>query len=168
MEARFVNWKNVERQGMSDRRYASTAEVAAAFNVSITTVKRWVDDGLLPAQKTAGGHRRLLVSDVLRVAHSGGFPLLDVKRLGISRRGRRSPADPKELASQLLPAFLAGDTLKARLLLDAYRGGMRADVLADAVVAPFSPRSADNGNRDASMFCTNIAPRKLARRRCIR
>jgi excisionase family DNA binding protein len=37
----------------------STAEVARRLGVSIPTVQRWVDQGLLKAWKTFGGHRRI-------------------------------------------------------------------------------------------------------------
>ena len=63
---------------MTDRQYVSTAQVAAALGVGTTTVKRWVDEGVLPAQRTAGKHRRILVADVLRVARSRDFPRLDL------------------------------------------------------------------------------------------
>jgi excisionase family DNA binding protein len=121
---------------MTDRRYTSTAHVAAALGVSTTTVKRWVDEGVLPAGRTAGGHRRILVADVLRVAHEGNFPRLDVSRLGLSRRHGESP-EPGELSEQLLVAFKEGDGSKARLLVgEAYRGGLAVADLADAVIEP--------------------------------
>ncbi|RZJ08195.1 MAG: response regulator [Rubrivivax sp.] len=37
----------------------STAEVARRMGVSVPTVQRWVDAGLLKAWKTLGGHRRI-------------------------------------------------------------------------------------------------------------
>lgn len=37
----------------------STVEVARRFGVSTATVQRWVDQGLMKAWKTAGGHRRI-------------------------------------------------------------------------------------------------------------
>ena len=125
---------------MTDRRYASTAHVAAALGVSTTTVKRWVDEGILPAQRTAGGHRRILVADVLRIAHEGNFPRLDVSRLGLSRRHGESP-EPGELSEQLLVAFKEGDGSKARLLVGgAYRSGLAVADLADAIVEPVMAR----------------------------
>ncbi|NKY38685.1 MerR family DNA-binding transcriptional regulator [Cellulomonas septica] len=36
----------------------SVKPVAARFSVSIDTVRRWTDAGLLPAERTVGKHRR--------------------------------------------------------------------------------------------------------------
>jgi len=42
-----------------DRRTLLTpGEVADLFRVTPKTVSRWHDSGILPAQRTAGGHRR--------------------------------------------------------------------------------------------------------------
>src|SRR5690348_9030915 len=116
---------------MIDRRYVSPAHVAAALGVGTSTVKRWVDEGVLPAQRTAGGHRRILVADVLRVAHAGNFPRLDVHRLGLPRRGGPS-LESEEVAEQLLAALKQGDGAKARLLVqETYWDGLAVEDLAD-------------------------------------
>lgn len=44
----------------------STAETARLAGVGTTSVKRWADEGLLPCQKTAGGHRRFARHEVER------------------------------------------------------------------------------------------------------
>jgi predicted site-specific integrase-resolvase len=38
--------------------FVRSAEVAAVFQVSPKTVTRWAQQGLLPYQRTLGGHRR--------------------------------------------------------------------------------------------------------------
>jgi excisionase family DNA binding protein len=47
----------------------STAETARLAGVGTTSVKRWADEGLLPCQKTAGGHRRFARQEVERFLH---------------------------------------------------------------------------------------------------
>ena len=39
-------------------------EVADLFDVSTKTVGRWADRGLLPVERTPGGHRRFRSTDV--------------------------------------------------------------------------------------------------------
>ncbi len=116
--------------------YVSTARVAEALGIGTTTVKRWVDQGILPAHKTPGGHRKILLSDVVRVVREGDFPRLDLSRLGLPLEGQESP-DPKSLSAALLAALKRGEAETLRLLLQgAHRSGLAIEALADAVVAP--------------------------------
>ncbi len=41
------------------------AEACALLGVTDQTLRRWVDDGSLPAIRTVGGHRRYRRSDVM-------------------------------------------------------------------------------------------------------
>lgn len=53
--------------------FLTTGEVAAAYGVSIPTVKRWIRDGYLKAVRTTGGHCRISRTEFLRfqMAHGG-------------------------------------------------------------------------------------------------
>ncbi len=121
---------------MDDLAYVSTAQVSRALGVGVTTIKRWVDDGILPAHRTPGGHRKLLLADVLRLVRENDFPQLDLARLHPSLPSG-SAVDETKLSRDLYAALRHGDGAAARFLIEGTeRCGMRAATLADAVIAP--------------------------------
>jgi excisionase family DNA binding protein len=124
--------------------YLSTAQVAAALGVGVSTVKRWVEDGILPATKTAGGHRKLLVADVLEVARRSNLPVHDLARLTGSVAGSRLP-DPAVVWKDLYRALVQGDAGVVRALVHgAYRNGLPVERLADEVIAPAMQQIGDD------------------------
>jgi excisionase family DNA binding protein len=119
----------------AEARYVSTAQAADALGVSVTTVKRWVDDGVIPAHRTIGKHRKVLVADLLRLVRDGELPQADLGRL--LPRPSAADADPAAVGRRLLDAARAGDLDVIRALIPAaYRCGMPVVTLADAVLAP--------------------------------
>ena len=121
---------------MPDRTYISTADVSRALGVGVSTVKRWVDEGILPAHKTAGGHRKLLLADVLSLAREGDFPHRDLSALQVVAQTQGS-LNPKILSQQLLTALKHGEGDAVRSLIHGgYRSGIAMETLADFVIAP--------------------------------
>lgn len=120
--------------------HVSTAQVARALGVSVSTVKRWVDDGVLPAHKTAGGHRKLLLADVLELARRGDLPHADLAQLMTAPRGGQ-PSDSSTLAAELFRALLNGDALRVRALIHGgYQRGIAIQELADQAIGPAMDR----------------------------
>jgi excisionase family DNA binding protein len=116
--------------------FLSTAQVANGLGIGVSTVKRWVEDGILPATKTAGGHRKLLLADVLAVARRNNLPTQDLALMAHGVRGKR-PRDPSILWKELHRALLAGDTTMVRgIVHGGYQNGMPIETLADEVIAP--------------------------------
>jgi excisionase family DNA binding protein len=116
--------------------YLSTAQVAEGLGVGVSTVKRWVEQGILPATKTAGGHRKLLVADVLEVARRNNLPVRNLARLTAGVAGARL-SDPTSLRTDFYQALLAGDGKAARAIINgAYQKAMPIAALADEVIAP--------------------------------
>ena len=60
----------------------STKELAKMWDVSESTVKRWADAGMLRCRKTAGGHRKFEIRDVVEFQGRCG---LDKKGGGATR-----------------------------------------------------------------------------------
>ncbi|MBN1336302.1 MAG: response regulator [Deltaproteobacteria bacterium] len=56
-------------------RYLTTFQVAKLLGVSAPAVVNWVDQGLLPAHRTPGGHRRITRDDLAVFARERGLPL---------------------------------------------------------------------------------------------
>jgi excisionase family DNA binding protein len=110
--------------------YLSTAAAAAALAVSVSTVKRWVDEGILPAHVTAGGHRKLLRSEVLALARKNNMPQGEPAQTA-------KLADPATAMKSLADALESGDGRTARATLRrAYHAGVSVESLADDVVSP--------------------------------
>lgn len=113
----------------------SPRQVAVALGVSESAVKRWCDQGLLPLERTPGGHRRISSAAVLRFARERGREIRDASAL-ISTES----AMPKPLGmarAELRRALLAGDRTAARATLEAqWIGGQSVDVLCDEMIVP--------------------------------
>lgn len=128
-----------ERHSMktpASSQYVSTSQVAELLGVSVSTVKRWVEDDILPAQKTAGGHRKLLLADVIDLARRNNLPLPSPVLI---KRGFRKPRaiDPAALVQTLYQSLVAGDAQEVRRILhEAYNNALPIETLADAVIAP--------------------------------
>lgn len=63
----------------------TSAEVATAFRVGVSSIKRWTDDGELESVRTPGGHRRYMLAALHRFASIRGLstehlpPLADAR-----------------------------------------------------------------------------------------
>jgi excisionase family DNA binding protein len=50
--------------------FCTTTEAASILAISVGTVQLWVDNGLLEAWKTAGGHRRVTRKSINKILHA--------------------------------------------------------------------------------------------------
>ena len=131
-----MNQSKPDSSSSNEKRYVSTAQVALALGVSVTTVKRWVDEDVLPAHRTVGGHRKLLLADVLRLVKAGNLPQANLGLL-VGKSGPSSHVDIESLSQQLNKAIETGDAELIRtLIIGAYQAGVPVESLADRAIAP--------------------------------
>lgn len=129
----------------------SSREAARLLGVSEASVKRWADGGLLPAEKTAGGHRRFRPEDIAafrrarlgaesprRAASAGGMA-------GAEGEAAQTDGASGEVTSEVVfDSLVAGRAEEASaLLVGQYLRGRTVAALADTLVCPAMRRVGD-------------------------
>lgn len=118
------------------RANVSPRQVADALGVSESSVKRWSDAGLIATAKTAGGHRKLVLADVLRFVREQGYDIGRPESLGLPGRLPRAADDTLSPAA-LIAALVAGDGETARrVVVGLFVRGVPLTDLFDHVVGP--------------------------------
>lgn len=96
----------------------SPKELAAAIGVSESSIKRWVDEGRIEAARTAGGHRRIALAEVVRYLRESQQKLILPGLLGLSEEADEAAAGSLEEAGEKLYQWLlAGSVAPAQGLL---------------------------------------------------
>ena len=72
----------------------SPKQLARAIQVSESSIKRWCDQGAISTVRTAGGHRRIDMTDVMRFLRDHRYAIVRPEVLGLpAPDGRASPGD---------------------------------------------------------------------------
>jgi excisionase family DNA binding protein len=121
---------------MNDRTM-SPGQLATIVGVSESTLKRWVDAGLLRAQKTAGGHRRIALVDALAFLRTQGRPAPSLEALGVLSAQAAAPPGEGTTPDTLASLLLGEDAAVARaLLLEEFRRGRPLEDILDRLLGP--------------------------------
>lgn len=114
----------------------SPKQVARAIGASESSLKRWCDDGLLPFERTPGGHRRVSVQAVLSFARERQRPIVDPEVLGLPATSGRGEFVVRRGRDNFREALLAGDEDRARqVLVDLLLADIPLHETCDHVVA---------------------------------
>lgn len=112
----------------------SPRQVADALGVSESSVKRWSDQGLMETAKTAGGHRKLVLADVLRFVREQGYDLDRPEALGLP--GRKQ-VDADDARAHVVAALVSGDSdVARRMVVGLYTRGVPLTEVFDRVLGP--------------------------------
>jgi excisionase family DNA binding protein len=120
--------------------YLKTQPMAKALGVSVSTIKRWVDSGMIQAARTVGKHRLIPYSEALRLAKEQGFSEANLEVLsGLATAGVEPGADdPVDVLERRLRQGQAAEP-KA-FIHSLYGAGWSAVSLADDVIRPVMER----------------------------
>ena len=112
-------------------------QVARAIGVSESSLKRWCDRGVIQTERTAGGHRRLKLGDVLIFLRKSDLQLVRPEVLGLPPGTGVRPRVVDRSETQLVDALLASDVeCSRRLVFDLFINGADVITLCDEIFMP--------------------------------
>lgn len=77
-------WQQKKRELVfAQRKLVSVAEAASILGVSTKTLRNWDNDGKIVAERTTGGHRRYLLSDIEKLVPNGGTIKFKIAKSGL-------------------------------------------------------------------------------------
>ena len=92
-------------------------ELAAAIGASESSLRRWVDNGDIRMSRTAGGHRRIPLSEAIQFIRKLGAPIVRPDLLGLGAVTVHGPDARIPDAGPLFDALRMGDRSVARSLV---------------------------------------------------
>lgn len=118
------------REGLSPK------ALAQSIGVSESSLKRWSDEGLLNAARTAGGHRRIALPEAVRFIRAVGATVIRPDLLGLAEVAQTpAPEDRERAHAMVREALESGDGARTRALLQSlYLGGWSAAEIFDGPV----------------------------------
>jgi excisionase family DNA binding protein len=117
------------------KQYFSPRELADAIGVSESSLKRWVDDGMIDATRTAGGHRRIARQEAIRFLRQSRTDLARPDVLGFPEMASVDRAVGQDGQDALTEALLAGQKDQAfGLLIGSFLQGASLSELFDGPV----------------------------------
>lgn len=114
----------------------SPKQVAEAIGASESSLKRWCDQGLLTTVKTAGGHRRIPIQEVLRFVREQNHAVVEPHILSLPATTDRKARRTERSAERLTEALLSNNELACHaILFGLFLAGESVSSIFDVVVA---------------------------------
>ena len=128
---------------MTDQFLLSTKDVAGLLNVAETTIKRWAGEQTLPCVKTAGGHRKFPMHEVLAFADHHRYPVTGLIPPSMTQRqGTQLQRGVQTHHYALLARIFLEETLQGdhsglyELLAYVYKHQIPFSRIADDIIRP--------------------------------
>ncbi len=114
----------------------TTRQLADSLGVSESSVKRWIDDGEIAAERTSGGHRRIPIADAMRFMRSRGLRPASDPGAPHGSAPAFGPVD-EQAALEFEQALVADDLDRARAIARGrFLSGADIAAIADGLVRP--------------------------------
>jgi len=111
--------------------------LARAIGISESSLKRWSDDGVLSAVRTAGGHRRITLQESVRFIRAMNATLVRPDLLGLTDLAAIGPdwASTADVNKTMHAALEAGHAAEVRAMVQAlYLGGWSPAAIFDGPI----------------------------------
>lgn len=114
----------------------SPKELGQAVGASESSIKRWIDDGMIAASRTAGGHRRVAIAEAIRFIRASRLPVVHPEILGLRDvDAETEQAAAGDEAEALFEYLLRGKAREARgLVMSLYLSGKSVAEIADGPI----------------------------------
>jgi len=118
------------------RDLVSPKQVARAIGVSESSLKRWCDQGLIQTVRTAGGHRKMQISEVLRFIREKQQMLVSPEVLNLPPASDSAELGLSRGRDLLVAALLAGnESLANQIVINLYLAHHPMSLICDEVIA---------------------------------
>ena len=115
----------------------SPREIATALDVSQASIKRWVDKGLIEAEKTAGGHRRITLQALKIYLDENNKTLANPDILDLPHTSGRVKTKIKDNQGSFIDDLRQCNDSRVRALVyDLFLSGTPCSQLFDELVKP--------------------------------
>lgn len=130
--------------------FLTSRQFADSLGVSESSVKRWVDDGVITAERTVGGHRRIPLAAAIGFIRQRGTELARPHLLRINAAPSVGAVD-EGVVEALHDALLGDRALEAEAIIAGrYLGGADIASIADQLIRPVMHRMGELWRHDAA------------------
>jgi len=113
----------------------SPKEFAAAIGSSESSLKRWLDRGVIPCTKTPGGHRRIEVNEAIKYVRSSDLTLTNPQTLGLPNAIGHSENGGKRQIIDFLQCLKEGnDSFAKQYLINEFMTGKSLAEIFDGTI----------------------------------
>lgn len=117
--------------------HVTPKQVAQAIGVSESSVKRWCDQGLIPTERTAGGHRRLPMGGVMQFLRVSDHSLVRPEILSLPPTASGGAATLEQTYEEMVGALEDGDEERFRAAgFNLFLAGYTTVDICDRAMAP--------------------------------